>query len=102
MSNLRDQLEKANLLSNKDAKRLAHEERVHRTEVGREGLDQEQRARQQEIDRLRAQERNLTKAQQSQIEAERRIAEERAACEQIMAKDVTRPGHGRVDRKSVV
>ncbi len=96
MSNLRDQLKKANLLSSKDSKRLAHEERVHRTEVGREGVDQEQRARQQEIERVRALERSQTKAQQAQIEAERRNAEERAACEQILAQDVVRPGHGRL------
>jgi uncharacterized protein YaiL (DUF2058 family) len=96
MSNLRDQLKKANLLSGKDAKRLAHEERVHRTEVGRAGLDQEQRARQQEIDRLQSQERSQQRVLQQQTEAERKAAEERAACEQILAQDVTRPGHGRL------
>lgn len=96
MSNLRDQLQKANLLSKKDAKRLAHEERIHRTEVGRDGLEQEQRARQEEIDRLQAAERNERRTQQAQTDAERRLAEERAACEQILAQDVTRPGHGRM------
>ena len=34
MGDLRDQLKKANLLSKKDAKRIAHEERVHRKQKG--------------------------------------------------------------------
>jgi len=96
MSNLRDQLQKANLLSKKDAKRLAHEERVQRSEAGREGLEAAQRARQQELERKLAAERAQQRSQQAQVEAERRAAEERAACEQILAQDVIRPGQGRV------
>ena len=34
MGGLRDQLKKANLLSEKDSKRLAHEERVRHKEIG--------------------------------------------------------------------
>ena len=45
MGDLRDQLKKAKILSDKDAKRLAHEERVHRKEVGREGLELRKRIR---------------------------------------------------------
>lgn len=93
--NLRDQLQKANLLSKKDAKRLAHEQRVERAEVGREGLEQQQRQRQDELDRLAAQEREQRRQEQNKLDAERRAAEERAACEQILAQDVRRPGHGR-------
>lgn len=96
MSNLRDQLHKANLLSKKDAKRLAHEERLHRAEAGRQGLEQEERARKEELERLQAADREQRREQQAQTDAERRAAEERAACEQILGQDVTRPGHGRL------
>lgn len=97
MSNpFRDQLQKANLLSKKDAKRLAHEERVHRTEAGRAGVEEEQRARQDELDRLRTQDREQQRAQQAQTDAERRVVEERAACENILRQEVTRPGQGRL------
>lgn len=96
MGNLRDQFKKANLLSNKDAKRLAHEERVHRTETGRQGVEEEQRARQSALERLQAQEREQRRAQQAQTDAQRRDSEERAACEQILSQDIKRPGHGRM------
>ncbi|MEZ5962329.1 MAG: DUF2058 family protein [Planctomycetota bacterium] len=96
MSNpLRDQLQKAKLLSKKDAKRLAHEERVHRTEVGREGLEAEQRTRLDEITRAQDQDREQQRTQQAQSETERKAAEERAACDNILRQDVVRPGHGR-------
>ena len=39
--NLRDQLKKANLISDKKAKQLAHQQRVERKEKGREQLEQE-------------------------------------------------------------
>jgi len=42
MGGLRDQLRKASLLSDKDARRLAHEERVRHTKIGgAEAADQE-------------------------------------------------------------
>ena len=43
--NLRDQLKKANLISDKKAKQLAHQQRVERKEKGREQLEQEARSR---------------------------------------------------------
>ena len=49
MGDLRDQLKKAKLLSDKKARQLAHEERVHRKKVGREGLEKEQSERQAEL-----------------------------------------------------
>ena len=39
--NMRDQLKKAKLLSDKQAKQLAHSQRVERKEKGREQLEQE-------------------------------------------------------------
>ncbi len=95
MGNLRDQFQKANLLSKKDAKRLAHEERVQRTEIGREGVEAAQKAHQAEVEALAAEQRAKQKETQAQLDAERRVADERAACEQILEKDVLRPSNGR-------
>lgn len=97
MGNLRDQFQKANLLSKKDAKRLAHEERVARTEIGREGVAAAQQAHLAEVEALQAAQRAQQKLTQAQIDAERHMAEERAACEQILEQDLVRPSpHGRV------
>lgn len=93
MSNpLRDQLKKANLLSKKDAKRLAHEERVHRKQVGREGLEAERAERDTELGSARAAEREADRQRQAVLEAERKAAQERAACEAILAN--ARPAVG--------
>ncbi len=43
MGSLRDALRKANLIDEKDAKKVAHEERVRRKELGHEGLRDERR-----------------------------------------------------------
>lgn len=97
MGNLRDQFQKANLLSKKDAKRLAHEERVTRTEIGREGVAAAQQAHLAEVESLQAAQRAQQKLTQAQIDAERRATEERAACEQILEQDLVRPSpQGRV------
>ncbi|MFO1052831.1 MAG: DUF2058 family protein [Planctomycetota bacterium] len=92
--NLRDQLKKAKLLSEKDAKRLAHEERVHRKEVGREGIDAEKAQREAELTRLRADERTVDVERGKQLEAERLLAAERAACEAILETAVRSSGRG--------
>ena len=47
MSNLRDQLLKAGLVSAKQAKQAAHQERVHRKEVGHEAIEAERRMREE-------------------------------------------------------
>lgn len=55
MGNLRDQLEKAKLLSEKDARRLAHEERVRHKEIGgADAADREKAEHQEELARRRA------------------------------------------------
>ncbi|MGE0142037.1 MAG: DUF2058 family protein [Planctomycetota bacterium] len=92
--NLRDQLEKAKLLSKKDAKRLAHEERVHRKEVGREGIEAEKSARESELVAAREQQRLTDAERQKVIEAERKRAEELAACEAILDTEVRAPSRG--------
>ncbi len=91
---LRDQLKKAKLLSKKDAKRLAHEERVHRKDVGREGIEKEQADRQQEIEQQRASERERDRARQQELEAARLEQQEVAACREILRTQVAAPGRG--------
>lgn len=76
---LRDQLKKANLLSDKESKRLAHEARVERKEKGRETLDQEAATRQQQLEGMQAQDRERTRREQQQLDAARARADELAA-----------------------
>lgn len=92
---LRDQLKKANLLSDKDHKRLAHEARVERKEKGREQLELEAKERQQELERLQAQERERTRRETERLEQERRQRDEEAAALALLA-EARKPGPGTV------
>lgn len=92
---LRDQLKKANLLSDKDHKRLAHEARVERKEKGREGLEQEAAVRQQDLEQLQAQERERIRREQEALENERRQRQEIAAAATLLA-EAKKPGPGPV------
>lgn len=94
MGDLRDQLKKAKILSDQRARQLAHEERVHRKEVGREGLAQEEAERRAELERLQAEERATQKAAQDALDEARREAEERAACAEILRRDAVQPRSG--------
>ena len=93
MGNLRDQLKKANLITKKDAKRLAHEERLHRKQVGgAAGVEREQAERAVELARLQESRRESDRG--VDIERQKRIAEttEAAACEELLRREVRRPG----------
>lgn len=92
---LRDQLKKANLLSDKDHKRLAHEARVERSEKGREQLEAEAKARQDELAALGHKERERSKAEQEALDRQRRQREELAAVQALLA-DAKKPGAGTV------
>jgi uncharacterized protein YaiL (DUF2058 family) len=92
---LRDQLKKANLLSDKEARRLAHEARVERADKGREGLDAEAAARQRELEQLQASERERNRRDQERLEAERRQREELLAVQTLLA-EARKPGPGPV------
>ncbi len=94
MGNLRDQFKKANLLSDKDARRLAHEARVERTEKGRAGLEQEQAARQQELTAQREQQRALDRDQQRELQAAREAEAEAAAVADVLAREARKAGPG--------
>ncbi|MCR9247091.1 MAG: DUF2058 family protein [bacterium] len=93
--NLRDQFKKAKILSDKDAKRLAHESRVERTEKGHKQIEQEQKDRQQEVQRLRQEGRELSKKQQEQLDRERKAREELAAAK-VLLGEARRPARGPV------
>lgn len=91
MGNMRDAFKKANLLSDKDAKRLAHEERVHRSEVGREGTAAEQRQREAELARLQERERERTRQQQQELERSKQREAERDACLALLETEARKP-----------
>lgn len=92
---LRDQFKKANILSDKEARRLAHEARVERTEKGRETLEQEAALRQREIERLQKEERERTRRETERLEQEKKRREELAAV-QVLIADAKKPGPGAV------
>jgi hypothetical protein len=93
--NLRDQLKKANLLSEKQAKQLAHQQRVERKEKGREQLEQEAQQRQDEVQKLREEGRERTRKEQEALDRERRRREEQVAVEQLL-QSAKKPGPGSV------
>jgi uncharacterized protein YaiL (DUF2058 family) len=93
--NLRDQLKKANLISEKKAKQLAHEQRVERKEKGREQLEQDADARKEEVEHLRAEERARTRKEQEALDRERKRREEESAVDQLVAAS-KKPGPGAV------
>lgn len=95
MSDLRKQLEQAKLLSKKDTKRLEHEGRVKRKQVGREGLEQEQKDRQQELQQKREDDRHVDRRRQKEIEQERKKLEEIAACRALLENETWKPDNGR-------
>lgn len=92
---LRDQFKKANLISDKDQKRLAHEARVERSQKGREAIEDEQQKRQQDLEQLQVRERERTRREQEQLEKERREREELAAARTLVA-EAKKPGPGAV------
>jgi uncharacterized protein YaiL (DUF2058 family) len=91
---LRDQFKKANLISDKEARRLAHEARVERKEKGREQLEQEQQQRHEELQRVQGEERARTVRQQQQEEAARKAREEAAAVQAILDREARKPEPG--------
>jgi uncharacterized protein YaiL (DUF2058 family) len=92
---LRDQFKKANLLSDKDARRLAHESRVERSEKGQKALDQEAQERQQQLASMSADERARTRQETEKLERERKAREELTAV-QVLLADAKKPGPGAV------
>jgi uncharacterized protein YaiL (DUF2058 family) len=94
MGSFRDQLKKANLISKKDEKRLAHEERVTRKEVGREELERQAAARRDELGRLRDAEREKTRELQAELDRDRTARAELAACRELLEREARAPARG--------
>jgi uncharacterized protein YaiL (DUF2058 family) len=94
VGDLRDELKKSKLLSDKDARRIAHEQRLHKTEVGREGIEQEQRARSADLDRMREEDRGKARSAQEEADRQRALESERAACAEILERETVKPRPG--------
>jgi uncharacterized protein YaiL (DUF2058 family) len=93
MGDLRDQLKKARLLSKKDAKRLAHEDRVHRKKVGgAAGVDKERQGHDAELRVEKENKRQADRDQQAELQAQRDASAEVGACEDLLKREVKRPG----------
>lgn len=75
MSDIREQLRKAGLVSSKQVRRAKHEERLHAAEVGREGLAAE---RAEEETRRREEAEARRRANRAREEVARKRAEEEA------------------------
>jgi len=76
VSNLRDQLLKAGLVSAKQARQAVHQERVHRKEAGQEGLEAERREREEaqlrELEEKKARDRAAEEARRAALAEESR------------------------------
>ena len=91
--NMRDQLKKAKLLSDKKAKQLAHQQRVERKEKGRDQLEGEAQQRKSEVEQMRAQDRDKTRRDQAELEKQRKLREEQNAIDVLLAA-AKKPGPG--------
>jgi uncharacterized protein YaiL (DUF2058 family) len=91
---LRDQFKKANLLSDKDARRLAHEARIERTEKGSEQLQREEQEKQRELVRIQAQDRARVQQEQKELDQARAQREEESAVDAILSHQAWKPGPG--------
>jgi uncharacterized protein YaiL (DUF2058 family) len=76
VSDLREQLLKAGLVSGKQVRQAKHEERVHRKEVGREGIEAERAAADQAF-LARQEERRLRDHEREEARRRSQAAEER-------------------------
>jgi uncharacterized protein YaiL (DUF2058 family) len=75
MGDLRDALKKAGLIDDKAEKRLKHEERVQRKELGRDGLEAQHAKDEAERRARDEQKRGDTKVAQQRLDQERQRAE---------------------------
>ena len=95
MGDLRDQLKKANLLSKKDARRLAHEDRVHRKQKGgAAAVDQEKAEHDAELRERREAQKQADRDAQAQRQEDSDARAETLACEELLRREVRRPGRG--------
>lgn len=74
MADMRDALKKAGLVSEKQARQARHEQRLHRKEVGDEGLSAEQRRKDEEFAREREAKRERDRAIEEKRAVEAKVA----------------------------
>lgn len=82
MADLRDQLKKAGLVSDKQLRQAKHQERIHASQVGREGVLAERSA---EAERLRLEAEERKRLDRERAEQRRRAQEEEAARNRVAA-----------------
>ena len=80
MSDLRKQLRKAGLITDKQVRQAKHKDRVHASEVGREGVVAEKKA---EEERLRAEQEGRKRADREREEERKRREKEAAAGQRL-------------------
>lgn len=80
MADIRDQLKKAGLLSEKQARQAKHQERLHAAAIGRPGIEAERRA---EEERERAEAAARKEADRKRADEERRREREGAAAQRL-------------------
>jgi uncharacterized protein YaiL (DUF2058 family) len=76
MSDLRDQLRKAGLATEKQLRQAKHQERIHATEIGHKGLEAERRI---EEERLRSEAQARKLADRARADERKRIERDEAA-----------------------
>ncbi len=75
MGDLRDAFKKAGLIDDKTERRLKHEERVQKKELGREGLEEQKRREESERQARDDQKKQDAKAAQQKLDHERQRSE---------------------------
>lgn len=94
MGDLRDAFKKAGLIDDKADRRLKHEERVHRGELGRDGLEAKKRAEEEDRRRRDEQKRADAKAAQERIDRDKLHSGRRKQLEQELLRTAQRTGGG--------
>jgi len=94
LGDLRDAFKKAGLLGDKDERRLKHEERVQRKELGHEGLEQQQKREADERQRREQERRTAAASSQQRHDADRQRAERLKKLSRELEKAAVRTSSG--------
>lgn len=84
MADLRDALKRSGLVNDKQARKLAHEEKARKKKLGRKGLDEERAEKEAEARQKQAAQREQDRQRESAKLAKRKQREESAALAQIV------------------
>ena len=94
VGNLKDELLKAKLLSQKEGKRIAHEQRLERHEKGREAMAAEAQRHQEELRQLQQQQKQRVQEAQARLDAERKRHARRAELVELIRSHALRQTSG--------